>query len=66
MKGVTTQFLCLQSTKLPNTQGFTTMLRVVVKPQTSQYPFDLLLQVTSGHAQLAHHLHTALSDFARR
>ena len=38
MKGVTTQFLCLQSTKLPNTQGFTTMLQVVVKPQTSQYP----------------------------
>lgn len=46
MKGVTTQFLCLQSTKLPSTQGFTTILRVVVKPQTSQYPFDLLLQVT--------------------
>jgi len=29
-------------------------------------PFDLLLQVTPGHAQLAHHIHTALSDFERR
>ena len=66
MKGVTTQFLCLQSTKLPSTQGFTTILRAVVKPRTSQYPFDLLLQVTPGYAQLAHYIHTALSDFERR
>ena len=35
---VSTQFLYLQSTKLPNIQEFTIILRVVFAPQASQYP----------------------------
>ena len=34
---VSTQFLYLQSTKLPNIQEFTIILRVVFAPQDSQY-----------------------------
>ena len=35
---VSTQFLYLQSTKLPNIQEFTIILQVVFAPQASQYP----------------------------
>jgi|GEM_PF-4027701 len=44
MKDISTQFLCLLSTKLPIIQGNTTTLRVVVKPQTSRYLLNYFIK----------------------
>ena len=43
MKDDSAQFLYLQNTKLLDTQEFKIILRVIVKPRTSQYPLTYFI-----------------------